>query len=170
MSAYVLATFVLLMAMAYLMVKPLLVGPMEPDETSEAGTGVGQDVAETDLADEDAAAGADEDGVPGLPAEVAFEMALLAGGPPRVPTPARVEVGDLEGRSTGTTAVLTDRPARSSSGRPVAGDDVVASIEAQVAARKLAMTKRHCTQCGTAADAADRFCRDCGTALGGARS
>ena len=44
-----------------------------------------------------------------------------------------------------------------------ASDDVRASVEAAIAARKAAMVRHSCGGCGAPVDAGDAFCRACGT-------
>jgi hypothetical protein len=51
-------------------------------------------------------------------------------------------------------------------GPPVMGsssDDVRASVEAAIAARKAALKAKHCTACEAVLEDGDAFCRSCGT-------
>jgi hypothetical protein len=46
---------------------------------------------------------------------------------------------------------------------PAPTDDVRASVEAAIAARKAALRARHCTSCDAVVEDGDAFCRSCGT-------
>jgi hypothetical protein len=57
--------------------------------------------------------------------------------------------------TTGTTARSTATPAST--------DELRASVEAAIAARKAAMVRHSCDGCSAPVDAGDSFCRACGT-------
>ncbi len=46
---------------------------------------------------------------------------------------------------------------------PASSDDLRATVEAAIAARKAAMLRHSCDGCGASVDAGDTFCRACGT-------
>jgi len=76
------------------------------------------------------------------------------------PTTAAVAVEEAE-----KSAVVLEK-AVAPVAPPVMGsssDDVRASVEAAIAARKAALKAKHCTACEAVLEVGDAFCRSCGT-------
>ena len=137
MNIYLIAAFVLLLAMFALVLRSFLYA------TEPALDG------ELDLTD---------------PAAKARSVAKVE----RVSRPAAAP----EAAATATAVVTADDveapaadapPVDHSSVHDVSTDDVRASVEAAIAARKAALTARHCSSCEAVLEDGDAFCRACGT-------
>jgi hypothetical protein len=140
MNVYLILAFVLLLAMLFLVLRPWL------------------------LATEPALEG---------PVDVTDPAA-------RARSVARIErVGRPADAATETTAAVVLDPVAEAVAEPVAepvveggaappvmassSDDVRASVEAAIAARKAALKAKHCTACEAVLEDGDAFCRSCGT-------
>ena len=136
MNVYLIAAIVLLVAMLFLVLRPWLLA------TEPVGDGP------VDLSD---------------PAAKARSVARVE----RVSRPTGAA-------ATATTAVALDEASEAAPtaivdapvAPPVMGsssDDVRASVEAAIAARKAALKAKHCTACEAVLEDGDAFCRSCGT-------
>jgi len=74
--------------------------------------------------------------------------------------------------ATRAVAVVVPAAAAPAAAAPVratapaqSSEELRASIEAAVAARKAAMLRKPCPSCGTTPDTGDAFCRSCGTRI-----
>jgi hypothetical protein len=65
--------------------------------------------------------------------------------------------------SAGATASVAAVSAAAATGPCRSTEDVRASVEAAIAARKAAMVRHSCGGCSAPVDAGDAFCRACGT-------
>jgi len=94
----------------------------------------------------------------------------------RARSAARVERVSRPAAAASTTATVAVEEAEKSAvvlekavapvAPPVMGsssDDVRASVEAAIAARKAALKAKHCTACEAVLEDGDAFCRSCGT-------
>ncbi len=139
MNVYLIAAFVLLVAMLFLVLRPWLLA------TEPVADGA------VDLSD---------------PAAKARSVARVE----RVARPADAAAAAAAGivldesAEPVTTAVVDEDAAPAAP--PVMGsssDDVRASVEAAIAARKAALKAKHCTACEAVLEDGDAFCRSCGT-------
>jgi hypothetical protein len=133
MNVYLILAFVLLLAMLFLVLRPWLLA------TEPVADGP------VDLAD---------------PAAKARSVARVE----RVSRPVETAT------TAAAVAVATDEASveevAAPVGPPVMGsssDDVRASVEAAIAARKAALKAKHCTACEAVLEDGDAFCRSCGT-------
>jgi hypothetical protein len=139
MNVYLIAAFVLLVAMLFFVLRPWLLatepvtdGPV--DLTDPAARA--RSVATVERV--------------GRPAAAATSTA------------AAVSLDKVDERAD---TVLVDEDAAPAA-PPVMGsssDDVRASVEAAIAARKAALKAKHCTACEAVLEDGDAFCRSCGT-------
>ena len=138
MNVYLIAAFVLLIAMLALVLRPFLVA------TEPALDGP------VDLSD------------PGAKARSVARVERVA----RPATAVEPQVAaPVAAGSTRAAAPVAEKPAAPTT-PPVLGsssDDVRASVEAAIAARKAALKAKHCTACEAVLETGDAFCRSCGT-------
>jgi len=133
MNIYLVAAFVLLLVMLWLVLRPFLFAAEPALATAGATTDAGA---------------------------TARSVAKVE----RVRRPARAA-------RTATAVVVADSPeiddsvAAETVAEPTttATDDVRASVEAVIAARKAALRSKHCASCDAAVEIGDAFCRSCGT-------
>jgi len=147
MNIYLIAAFVLLLAMLALVLRPFLYA------TEPALDG------DLDLTD---------------PAAKARSVAKVervsrpAAAPAAAATATAVVAADTA-QAAATTAPVADAPVveappvDDSSVHDVSTDDVRASVEAAIAARKAALKAKHCSSCDAVLEDGDAFCRACGT-------
>jgi hypothetical protein len=157
MTMYLAAAFVLLLAMLVLVLRPFLyatvpAGDAELDLTDPAAKA--RSVAKVERVSRSASAGA------AAAATVATEE---SSGGSAVAADAAI-----------TDAVLTDAPVADAppvdgssvhdvTAAPPTADEVRASVEAAIAARKAALKAKHCSSCEAVLEDGDAFCRTCGT-------
>ena len=77
--------------------------------------------------------------------------------------PVVVPPKDLGAPSTVAPAAPASRTAAQPAAAARSTDDVCASVEAAIAARKAAMMRHSCSGCSAPVDPGDAFCRACGT-------
>ena len=136
MNVYLIAAFVLLLAMLFLVLRPWLFA------TEAVADGA------VDLSD------------PAARARSAARVERVSRPAAAAPTTAAVAVEEAE-----KSAVVLEK-AVAPVAPPVMGsssDDVRASVEAAIAARKAALKAKHCTACEAVLEDGDAFCRSCGT-------
>jgi len=136
MNAYLIAAFVLLLAMLFLVLRPWLFA------TEPVADGA------VDLSDPAAKA-----------RSVARVERISRPAASAATTAAVIAVDDAEVPAVALRAEAPVAP-------PVMGstsDDVRASVEAAIAARKAALKAKHCTACEAVLGDGDAFCRSCGT-------
>jgi hypothetical protein len=80
---------------------------------------------------------------------------------PPVVTPPKTVARAATVATAATVASAPQAPAATAPSR--SAEDVRASVEAAIAARKAAMVRHSCDGCGAPVDAGDAFCRACGT-------
>ena len=165
MNMYLVAAFVLLLAMLALVLRPFLyatvpAGDAELDLTDPAAKA--RSVAKVERVSRSAPAGA------------AAATAVATTQSSEAPAD---EAATTDGATTGvatTAAPAVDAPPVDDSSvhdvtpvEPVAAapaaDDVRASVEAAIAARKAALKAKHCSSCEAVLEDGDAFCRSCGT-------
>jgi hypothetical protein len=162
MTMYLAAAFVLLLAMLVLVLRPFLyatvpAGDAELDLTDPAAKA--RSVAKVERVSRSASAGA------AAAATVATEE---SSGGSAVAADATITDAAL------TDAVLTDAPVADAppvdgssvhdvTAAPPTADEVRASVEAAIAARKAALKAKHCSSCEAVLEDGDAFCRTCGT-------
>jgi hypothetical protein len=136
MNVYLIAAFVLLLAMLFLVLRPWL------------------------FATEPVAVGAEDLSDPAAKARSVARVERVSRPAAAAAATAVVAVDEPE-----KPAVVLDK-AEAPVAPPVMGsssDDVRASVEAAIAARKAALKAKHCTACEAVLEDGDAFCRSCGT-------
>ena len=146
MNMYLIAAFVLLLVMLALVLRPFLYA------TEPALDG------DLDLTDPAAKARSvatvERVAAPRRPAATATATAVVATDTAEAPV----------GRAPVDAAAAVDAPpVDDSTVHDVSTDDVRASVEAAIAARKAALKAKHCTSCEAVVEDGDAFCRSCGT-------
>jgi hypothetical protein len=139
MNVYLIAAFVLLLAMLALVLRPFLYateptldGPVDVSDPAAKA----RSVAKVDRVARAAAA----------PAAAA------------APTTTDLDEEAVPATVAEKVAAATAPPVMGTS-----SDDVRASVEAAIAARKAALKAKHCTACEAVLQDGDAFCRSCGT-------
>jgi hypothetical protein len=138
MNVYLIAAFVLLVAMLFLVLRPWLLAT-EPVLDGPV-----------DLTD---------------PAAKARSVATVERVGRPVAAAAATAAVSLDEAEDPTDVTVVDEDAAPAA-PPVMGsssDDVRASVEAAIAARKAALKAKHCTACEAVLEDGDAFCRSCGT-------
>jgi len=142
MNIYLIAAFVLLLAMLALVLRPFAYAT----ETALDG--------DLDLTD---------------PAARARSVAKVervsrpTAAPAAAATATAVVTEDTAEAAIATAPVVDAPPVDHSSVHDVSTDDVRASVEAAIAARKAALKAKHCSSCEAVLEDGDAFCRACGT-------
>ncbi len=70
---------------------------------------------------------------------------------------------DATAKAVAAPAARPAAPASQAAAAPRSTEDIRASVEAAIAARKAAMVRHSCGGCGAPVDPGDAFCRACGT-------
>jgi hypothetical protein len=137
MNIYLIAAFVLLLAMLALVLRPFLYAS-EPALDGDL-----------DLTD---------------PAAKARSVAKVerVSRPATAPVPAAAATAVVSADDAAAT-VVDAPPVDDSTVHDVSTADVRASVEAAIAARKAALKARHCSSCEAVLEDGDAFCRACGT-------
>jgi hypothetical protein len=138
MNMYLVAAFVLLLAMLALVLRPFLYA------TVPAGD------SELDLTD---------------PAAKARSVAKVerVSRPAAAPATATTAAATVVEAAVVDASAIDAPPVDDSSVHDVSTDDVRASVEAAIAARKAALKAKHCSSCEAVLEDGDAFCRACGT-------
>jgi hypothetical protein len=138
MNIYLIAAFVLLLAMLALVLRPFLYA------TEPALDG------DLDLTD---------------PAAKARSVAKVerVSRPAAAPATATTAAATVVEAAVVDASAIDAPPVDDSSVHDVSTDDVRASVEAAIAARKAALKAKHCSSCDAVLEDGDAFCRACGT-------
>jgi len=139
MNMYLLIAFLLLLAMLFLILRPFLLGTVEPVSGGSL-----------DLSD------------PGARARSMATVERVGSAPLVAASVATVDVatGDDAQAAEPTEQVEVVEDA---SPVPASSDAVRAQVEAAIAARKAALQAKPCTACEATIEPGDAFCRSCGT-------
>ena len=139
MNMYLLIAFLLLVVMLFLILRPFLLGTVEPV------TGLPVDLSD-----------------PGAKARSMAKVERVGRAPE---AGAEVAIVDLAVSDDTSDAVPEEQVAvvEDAAPAPASSDDVRAQVEAAIAARKAVLQAKPCSGCDATVQPGDAFCRSCGT-------